>query len=241
MLARLSRAFVYRHPLQVLLALVGIAAGVAVVTGVALLRGALVESLDAVSAELVGARALVVRHPSGRLDVDEYARLARRAGAPDLVPVLRVPVRVGGQRLELVGVDPFSGIRALTGTDGAGLAAALYDTSGDAPPVVLSRSTLDLLDTEIGAVIEIDAPDTRLRVVAAIQGRPGLDRRLLMDISRAQAMLSERGWVSELLAPPEAEAWLRANLDDRLLLTTASSQRASARQLTAGMRANLTA
>ena len=33
MLARLSRAFFYRHPAQVLLALIGIAAGVAVVTG----------------------------------------------------------------------------------------------------------------------------------------------------------------------------------------------------------------
>ena len=37
MLARLSRAYFYRHPSQVLLALVGIAAGIAVVTGVALL------------------------------------------------------------------------------------------------------------------------------------------------------------------------------------------------------------
>jgi len=241
MLARLSRAFFHRHPAQVFLALVGIAAGVAVVTGVALLRGALVDSLDAVSAELVGDRALVVRHPAGRLDVDTYARLSRKPGAPDFVPVLRAPVRVDGRRLEVVGVDPFSGIRAVTGTGGAGLSAALFGPTGDAPAAVASRSTLDLLDVTSGAVLELDEAGRSVRLSGVIEGRPGLDRRLLMDIARAQDMLGERGWLSELLAPPEAEAWLRAQLPDGLLLTSASSQRASARQLTAGMRANLTA
>ncbi|HKL52182.1 MAG TPA: FtsX-like permease family protein [Wenzhouxiangellaceae bacterium] len=241
MLARLSRAFFYRHPAQVLLALIGIAAGVAVVTGVALLRGALVESLDAVSAELVGEQALVVRHPSGRLAVDDYARLARQPGAPDFVPVLRAPVRSDGQRLEVVGVDPFSGIRTLTGADGTGLSTALFDESGGIPSAVVSASTLALLDSGLDSVLTLDESGRQVRVTAVIRGRPGLDRRLLMDISRAQAMLGERGWVSELLAPPQAETWLRANLGDELLLVTASGQRASARQLTAGMRANLTA
>ena len=241
MLARLSRAFFYRHPAQVLLALIGIAAGVAVVTGVALLRGALVESLDAVSAELVGDQALVVRHPSGRLDVRDYARLARQTGAPDFVPVLRAPVRVDGQRLEVVGVDPFSGIRTLTGTDGAGLSTALFGDSDGIPSAVVSTSTLALLDGGPDSILTLDGSEQQVRVTSVIRGRPGLDRRLLMDISRAQAMLGERGWLSELLAPPQSEAWLRENLGDELLLVTASSQRASARQLTAGMRANLTA
>jgi len=241
MLARLSRAFFHRHPAQVLLALTGIAAGVAVVTGVALLRGALVESLDAVSAELVGDQALVVRHPSGRVDVSEYARLARQPGAPDFVPVLRAPVRIDGQRLEVVGVDPFSGIRTLTGTGGAGLSTALFDESGGIPSAVVSASTLALLGGGLDSVLTLDESGRQVRVTAVIRGRPGLDRRLLMDISRAQTMLGERGWVSELLAPPQSESWLRSNLGEELLLVTASSQRASARQLTAGMRANLTA
>jgi len=241
MLARLSRAFFYRHPTQVLLALVGIAAGVAVVTGVALLRGALVESLDAVSAELAGDRALVVRHASGRLDVDQYARLARKPGAPDFVPVLHQSVRAAGQRLEVVGVDPFSSIRALTGTDGTGLSAALFGETGGPPPALVSRSTLDLLEAQVGDVIEIDDGEARVRLSGVIEGRQGLDRRLLMDIALAQDMLSERGWVSELLAPPEAEQWLRANLGEALVLDSAAGQRTSARELTAGMRANLTA
>ena len=241
MLARLSRAFFHRHPAQVLLALIGIAAGVAVVTGVALLRGALVESLDAVSAELVGEQALVVRHPSGRLDVDTYAKLARRPGAPDFVPVLRAPVRVKNQRLEIVGVDPFSGIRTLTGTDGAGLSAALFAADDGVPAALASRSTLALLDVEPGAVVALDGSGRSVRLSAFIEGRPGLDRRLLMDISLAQELLDARGWLSELLAPPEAEPWLRAQAPDELLVIPAVNQRASARNLTAGMRANLTA
>ena len=241
MLARLSRAFFYRHPAQVLLALIGVAAGVAVVTGVALLRGALVESLDAVSAELAGEQALIVRHPSGRLDVDAYARLARQPGAPDFVPVLRAPVRVGDQRLEVVGIDPFSGIRTFAGSDGTVLSTALFDESEGVPPAVVSSATLALLGSELDSVVTLDESGRKVRLTAVIRGRPGLDRRLLMDISRAQAMLDERGWLSELLAPPESETWLRANLGEALLLVTASGQRASARQLTAGMRANLTA
>jgi len=241
MLARLSRAFFHRHPAQVLLALIGIAAGVAVVTGVALLRGALVESLDAVSAELVGDQALVVRHPSGRLDVDTYARLARRPGAADFVPVLRAPVQVENQRLEIVGVDPFSGIRTLTGTGGADLSAALFDGADGVPAAVASRSTLALLDLEPGAVVALDGSGRSVRLSAVIEGRPGLDRRLLMDISLAQELLDERGWLSELLAPPEAEPWLRAQAPEELLVISAANQRDSARKLTAGMRANLTA
>lgn len=241
MLPRLSHAFFHRHPGQVLLALIGIAAGVAVVTGVALLRGALVESLDAVSAELAGDQALVVRHPAGRMDVATYARLARKPGAPDFVPLLRAPVRFDGQRLEVVGVDPFSGIRTLTGTGGAGLSAALFDAEHDVPGAVVSRSTLELLGVRTGAVVELEGPGRSVRLAAFIEGRSGLDRRLLMDISMAQEMLDERGWISELLAPPRAEAWLLSNLPEELLITSAEDQRASARQLTAGMRANLTA
>jgi len=241
MLVRLSHAFFRRHPAQVLLALIGIAAGVAVVTGVALLRGALVDSLDAVSAELAGDRALVVQHPAGRLDVSTYARLAREPGAPDFVPVLRAPVRVDGARLEVIGVDPFSEIRTLTGTSGAGLSAALFADAGDVPGAIASRSTLELLGVQAGAVVQLDGTGRSVRLSAFIEGRPGLDRRLLMDIALAQEMLAERGWISELLAPPRAEAWLRSNLPEELLLTSAADQRASARQLTAGMRANLTA
>ena len=243
MLARLSRSYFHRHPAQVILALIGIAAGIAVVTGVALLRGALVESLDAVSSELVGERALVLRHPSGRFPVQRFTELARTPGAPDLVPMIRAPLRDGSTRLELVGLDPFAAVRSLAGTDGTGLSQALFASADDGLPAVFSRSTLDLLGVSPGESLTLDYQDepVRVRVAAVLQGRPGLDRRVIMDISRAQELIGARGWISEVLAPGNAEQWLREQAGDDLLITTASRQRASAKNLTAGMRANLTA
>ncbi|MGK7295639.1 MAG: ABC transporter permease [Candidatus Wenzhouxiangella sp. M2_3B_020] len=243
MLARLSRAYFYRHPSQVLLALVGIAAGIAVVTGVALLRGTLLESLDAVSSELVGERALVIRHPSGRLPVQRFAELARTPGAPDLVPVIRVDVRAGDTQLEIVGVDPFGAVRSVAGTEGTGLATALFEPTASGAPAVLSASTLELLGVAVGETLELEyrGRPLTIEVTAGLRGRPGLDRRVLMDISEAQALIGADGWVSQLLAPGDASGWVRDRIGDDLLVTTASSQRASAKNLTAGMRANLTA
>jgi len=243
MMARLSRAFFRRHPSQVLLALVGIAAGIGVVTGVALLRGTLVESLDAVSAELVGQRAVVVRHPSGRLPLERFAELARAPGAPDLVPVVRVPVSAGDLQLELVGLDPFGAVRSLAGTDGVTLSTAFFEATEGGAPAVFSRSTLDLLDADPGDVVRLDfrGEPVTVQATAALRGRPALDRRVLMDISEAQALVDGQGWISEILAPGDAAGWVRKQVDDTLLVTTASRQRASARNLTRGMRANLTA
>ncbi|MDT8409707.1 MAG: ABC transporter permease [Wenzhouxiangellaceae bacterium] len=243
MLLRISHAFFRRHPAQLLLAVIGIAAGIAVVTGVALLRGALLESLDAASAELAGEQALAVRHPSGKLPIESYARLARQPGAPDFVPVLRLPVRADGQRLEVLGVDPFSGFGAVSSALGPDLAGALLESAQDLPAVMATRATLDLVGVDVGDSIEIQyrGEAVRVQVAASLQGVAGLDRRLLMDIARAQSTFGVRGWVSELLAPAGAGQWLQANAGDELTWQTGQQRRASARQLTEGMRANLTA
>lgn len=250
MLARLSRAFFYRHPGQLAFALVGFAAGIAVVTGVALLRGSLVEALDAVSDELVGERSFVVRHPSGRIPVETYAALARTPGAPDLVPVLRAPVRVGETRLELIGIDPFTSLGPVARGDSRDQArdrpggwTAVFDPQAGQAPVAVSRATLELLDARLGdqVTLEHNGDRTEVRVASVVAGAAGLDRRLIADIARAQDLLGVRGWVSELLAPPEAGTWLRQHVAAPLVVEDASSRRASALRLTAGMRANLTA
>lgn len=243
MRGRLSRAEFYRHPAQVLLALVGIAAGIAVVTGVALLRQALVESLDRVSDELVGRRAVIVRHASGRIAVEEFARLALLPGAPDLAPLLRAPVRADGTRLELVGLDPFAGQPPGGDAVAVDWPGALFAATDGAPNAVATRATLDLLGADPGdqVAIEIGGSTRFVRIAGALEARSGLDRRLFVDIVEAQALANARGTISELLAPAAARDWLEAHIDADMTLVSVSQQRASARGLTRGMRANLAA
>jgi len=241
MLARLSHGWFRRHPAQVLLALVGIAAGIAVVTGVALLREALVESLDRVSRELVGPGTIAIRHVSGRIPVHQFAELARTPGAPDFVPVLRVDAEARGAPLELLGVDPYSDLAGLGG--GVNLAATLFDEARPDANALVTPGTLELLGLDPGDRVPLRIGDQTREVLIAgvIRGRAGLDRRLLMDIAEVQRLAGQTGWLSELLAPAEAGGWLARNLGPELIRMSADDQRASAAKLTRGMRANLTA
>jgi len=244
MLWTLSLSFFRRHPAQLVLALVGIAAGIAVVTGVALLRGALVESLDAASAELAGDRAAVVTARSGELAVARYVELARTPGAPDLVPVLRLEARVSdgpaaGARLELIGLDPFSAVPIVAdAAPGGALSAA-----GEQPAVLADRATLAWLGVETGDALTliIDGRQETVAIGGSLAGRAGLDRRLLIDIAALQRLAGSRGVLTELLAPAASRAWLQRHIGADLIVTGADQRRASARKLTAGMRANLTA
>lgn len=240
LLLQFSRRFMYRHPGQLLLALTGIAAGIAVVTGVALLRGALLDALDSAGASLTGPDHLQIIDPSGPIDEQVYARLATTAGAPELIPVIRARTRLGSRPLELLAIDPMSvaagGPMALTGPATGALIGSPTGT-------LLTRRTLAELDLAPGESINlrIAGEDQTLEILAAIEGRPELDNRLLMDLAAAQSLLRRQGELSEILAPASAAEWLNRQLPDGLVVRDAGQRRDSAQALTAGMRSNLTA
>jgi putative ABC transport system permease protein len=240
LLLQFSRRFMYRHPGQLLLALTGIAAGIAVVTGVALLRGALLDALDSAGASLTGPDHLQIIDPSGPIDELVYARLATTAGAPELIPVIRARTRLGDRPLELLAIDPMSvaagGPMALTGPATGALI-------GNPAGALLTRRTLAELDLAPGEFINlrIAGEDQTLEILAAIDGRPELDNRLLMDLATAQSLLRRQGELSEILAPASAAEWLYRQLPDGLVVRDAGQRRDSAQALTAGMRSNLTA
>ncbi|NKI35684.1 ABC transporter permease [Wenzhouxiangella sp. XN79A] len=242
MRARLSHGFFRRHPGQWLLALVGIAAGMAVVTGVALLRGALVDSLDAAADELAGRDSIVVRPLGESISPERFAELARLPGAPDWVPVVRIPVRVGDVQLEVIGLDGFSAVRDVTADSAlAGDADRLEWTGDGPPPAAIGRETAALLGVEPGETLTLEGPNGPADLALVGTRGAGLDRRLVMDIAVAQHAFDLPTAISELLAPGSAAAWIERNLPADLQARTLDQQRASARELTAGLRANLTA
>jgi len=238
LLLQSSRRFFRRHPGQLVLSLIGIAAGVAVVTGVALIHGVLVDSLDSASDALTPDQRLRIESRHGRLDEAVYADLATSRGAPQLIPVLSARVRVNGQPLELIGIDPFS----LTSADTIGVAAA--------GPLLQSAQQVLVTDTTLGRLglspdeplrVQINGQWHELEIGATLGARPGLDERLIMDIAAVQHLLKRSGELSWIDAPVDAEKWLRARLSDEFTIRSSRQRQQSAARLTEGMRANLAA
>lgn len=177
LLLRSSRRFFRRHPGQLVLSLIGIAAGVAVVTGVALIHGVLVDSLDSASDALTPDQRLRIESRHGRLDEAVYADLATSRGAPQLIPVLSARVRVNGQPLELIGIDPFS----LTSADTIGVAAA--------GPLLQSAQQVLVTETTLGRLGL--SPDEPLRVKSTGNGTSS---RLVRRWARGPDLTSVSSW-----------------------------------------------
>ncbi|TVS11526.1 MAG: ABC transporter permease [Wenzhouxiangella sp.] len=240
LLLQSSRRFFYRHPGQLILALVGIAAGVAVVTGVALMREVLIDALDSATESLSGAESIRIVDPRGPMDETLFIELAMTRGAPPLLPVLSSRLRHGNRMLELLALDPLSleqgGPVRLTGS-------ATGPLFGQANAALVSQRTLERLDLEVGATLSVRhfGEQLDLEIVNVVAGGRELDDRIIMDLAAAQHLTGRQGELSFIEAPVDARAWLAERLPEELRLIDADQRRESAASLTAGMRANLTA
>ena len=240
LLARSSLRFFARHPGQLALALIGIAAGVAVMTGVLLIRHVLLDGLDEARAELAGPDSLRIVSTTGAISPEQFARLALTDGAPELVPVLRQRVRIGDRRLELVGIDP------LTLATGSRFQLSGFEAGqllGGTNRVALNATTLSRLGAGQDETVDLTVGQRTLAVELALvlDGNRGLDDRLLMDLASAQHLLGGKAEITLIEAPAQAGEWLARHLPSELVLQGAEIRREEARRLTAGMRANLSA
>jgi len=143
LLLRASQQFFMRQPAQLALALIGMAAGVAVVCGVALMRDAMIDSLDAASRALAGDDSLRIESRLGE-DLDEqiFSELVQTAGSPVLIPFLSARVRSGNVILELLATDPISASNGQALAANRGAATALM---GSPSSIVINQATADRL------------------------------------------------------------------------------------------------
>jgi putative ABC transport system permease protein len=245
LLLKASQQFFLRHPAQLSLALVGVAAGVAVVTGVALMRDTMIDSLDAAARALAGDNSLRIEAPPGEdLDDAEFTRLVRTPGSPPLIPFLAARLRSNGTILELLGTDPISASAGQTLARHRGAATGLL---ANPEAVIINQTTAARLGVTVDDAlpVTIDGRSESLRVLAVLMGEPWLDNRLLVDLGTAQRLLNSVGKLSWISAPAAARAWLAKQVNDPasadLVVVEAEERRASVERLTAGLRVNLTA
>ncbi len=239
LLASASHRLMMQRQGQWLLALLGMAAGVAVMAGVWLMQQALVGSIERATDLLAGEPTVSVVPDHGTLPEDIYRTWARQSGAPELYPIVEQQVQVDDQTMTLIGVDPLMGLGPSSALAGNPVAGQLVGTR----QTVMSAQTAQTLGVAEGdqVVAATDNQAVTLDVAAVVETGPGLDQTLVVDITTAQEHFAQLGALSRIDAPIAARAWLQAQPNDGWSIITASEQRASAARLSRGMRTNLAA
>jgi len=240
-----------RHPLQTLLAVIGVAVAVAVVVAVDLANHSAREAMR-VSLEAVSGRAThqLVGGPGG-LDERLYTRLRTELGVARAAPVveggLTVPA-AGDRPLTLLGVDPFAEgpfRRPLT-TGGEGLDAALDHLLLRDDAIALGAGEARRLGVTAGEHLDarIAGVERRLQVVAVIPDPDDQWRGLaLADIAAAQALLGHSGRLDriDLILDEAAAANLAGRLPEGVRLVPAGASANAVLEMSRAFRINLTA
>ncbi|MGB5197305.1 MAG: FtsX-like permease family protein [Candidatus Deferrimicrobium sp.] len=212
----------FRHPLQLMFGVFGVALGVAAVFSIDLANGSALHAFR-ISAQTVSGKAThrIAGGPSG-LEETLYATLRLQGRVRTIAPIVEgyalVPARPG-LTLHILGIDPFAEAPFRNYTPGT--------SAGDVIPRLLTRPGAVLLLEGTAKRLGISPGDT-LSLRAGLESRnvtlagflrPGddvtrqaLETTAVADISTAQELLGKVGRLSriDLLAPegPEGEAAL---------------------------------
>ena len=268
-LTRIAYRFLFRHPWQTVLMVLGITLGVAVVVAVDLANASASRAFD-LSAESVTGRAThqISGGPEG-LDERLYTNLRRQglvqAAAPVLTGYVSSP-QLGSRTLQLLGIDPFADapFRDYLGPSGssskrlAGLTAFLTR-----PGALLISSDLaqsyGLKDCPAGSEIpacqislEVNGKTSEAFIAGLLQPADSLSRRALdglviADIATAQELTGRLGKLDriDLILPSEQAAALSARLQAALpagvRLQTVEARSGTVAHMTSAFRVNLTA
>ncbi len=239
LLVRASLRYLLRHPAQLVLAVLGVAVGVAVVVGIDTAAASARRSFRTTSQTLGGAATHVIRAGTSGVPEELFARIVLDPASPPAAPIMeRTLALAPPQRrsLDVLGVDPFSEapFRAYTAA-GSGFDAAALLRGG----AWLSASTAGELGLVVGDRLDfVVGTETRSVAIGGLfeasdaPAASALADVALMDVSTAQQLLDERGRLSRidlsLSDVATTRAAQRAQLD-ALLPPSCSVESASAR------------
>ncbi|MCO6413688.1 MAG: FtsX-like permease family protein, partial [Thiogranum sp.] len=249
LLLRAGLRYMLRHRWQGLLALSGIALGVAVVLAVDLANSGARAAFELSAQQLQGKATHRLAIPGAALPDAVYVDLRRQPGAPPMAPVVSGWVSVEGAagRYHLVGFDLFAE---------APFRSQLADVSNDAGfttdwltqpgALVLGAATARALGVDQGDTLDVvyRGRTARLEVlrVDSQQSRAG-DDLLLVDIATAKSVLAMQGQLShlDLILDAASEPWIRQRIPAGVQLQTVAEQARGVTRLSAAFELNLTA
>lgn len=247
LLRRANRRFFYRHPRQILLAVLGIALGVAVVTGIDLSLASAQRAFQLSMEAVVGKATHRIIGGADGLDEALYAKLRVEHGWRDSAPVVEGYADYRNQTLRILGVDPFAenSLRGRFEKSAQGLPTTLISEPAS---VLLGRATATRFGLRVGdsLPLQIAGGTYPVKLVGLMEGDgpadPALEGLLLADIATAQELLGKIGRLDRidlvLADASRQESALRAILPPGAMLRSAEGSGAAAR-LTAAFATNL--
>jgi putative ABC transport system permease protein len=250
LVALAGRRFFRRHPWQLVLAIAGVALGVAVVTGVDLAGRAAQRAFDVSRQVVTGAATHQIVSRSGDFDEALFRTLAVDRGLDRVAPITEGRVVLDdGRALTLSGFDPFSEApfrRHGTAPGAQGRAGALLTEPG---AIVVTPELAAELGVSPGGTVAVNAAGARrqLKLVGLFHpGRaesPLLRDYVFADIATAQEVLGLSGRLTRIdlmVEEPAAQA-LRRDLPTGTELISTGSRSENMLEMTEAFRINLRA
>jgi len=268
-LNRASRNFLWQHPWQLALAIVGIALGVAVVISIDLAMESSLNAFDQAGKAFSGVATHRIIAGDGGLDEKLYRRLRVEEGIQKLSPVVSGYIVASKQTdagFNLIGIDPFTekSFQSIWQT------RHHEDTTADwlsrlitePDTALLSEQTASRLGLKINddLAIETEQGERRLKIIGLLSPNNAvseqvLSRLIITDIATAQEVLGVFGRLSSIevlidkdqpdIAPTSAYTpsleIIRKALPGNALLVEAESQSQAMREMTRAFSINLKA
>lgn len=257
-LKRASRNFLWRHPWQLALAILGITLGVAVVIAIDLALESSLQTFEQATGALSGKASHKLIAADGGLDEKLYTRLRVDMGLQKLSPVIQgnvVAQQNSDVRFSLYGIDPF-----IERTFQSTWQSQLEDTTLFLLPLISKTNTAMIssqmakrLGLNVGEnlLISTDNGNQSLEIIWIFVAdnkisRQVMENLIITDIATAQEVLGLFGKLSyiEIMLDEDSNEVLdtiRSALPANAQLITSESQALSMRQMTRAFSINLTA
>lgn len=243
-----------RHPVQLGLALLGLALGVATISSIALATASAQRGFE-LSLDAIGGAAThqLVAGPQGMPEVLYAELVSIDRGGIQLAPVVEGYVTVGEQSLLLLGIDPLADpeFRPFAAPERAGGLAMLRRWMTEPGTVMLSRSAAAVLGLSVDKplTLKVSGREYAGKLLALIEdGRAGLDSVVITDLARAQEWLDIPGRLSRIdvrvpgdESGQQALAQLRARLPAGISLIETERRNRDMTELTSAFITNLRA
>ena len=255
---RIGLRFLLRHRWQSILMVLGIALGVSVVVSIDL-ANASAESAFRLSTETLTGKAThqINGGPKG-VDEQLFVQLKRSGWAFPAAPVISVYVsspQLGGLPMQLLGIDPFSDTPFRSFLGGASAPPIFQMGAFLTHPgsILISKSLANRYGLSLGEEIMISVAGIlrKGQIAGFLNPSDRLSQRslegvILADISTAQELSDQVGWVSRIdLILPQGQPGLVAELESKLpsgyQVVPAAARSSAVEQMTSAFRVNLTA